>query len=134
MACPSQASRPEQQADPPTSTSHPRKHTASHTCAPLQLLPLLHHIWHQAVGLALAPCVTAQAASCRQVGVDLLAHTLDLDLRFHLHRKTGEVTRILDRGGNALQNILSTVLFNIGTPCSALPYLPVHGCLREASL
>ena len=52
--------------------------------------------------------------------MDLLAHTLDLDLRFHLHRKTGEVTRILDRGGNALQNILSTVLFNIGTPCSQI--------------
>ena len=58
--------------------------------------------------------------------MDLLAHTLDLDLRFHLHRKTGEVTRILDRGGNALQNILSTVLFNIGTPCPVLVRLAVE--------
>ena len=44
----------------------------------------------------------------------MLQHTLALDLRFHLHRKTGEVTRIMDRGTNALQSILSTVLFNIG--------------------
>ena len=58
---------------------------------------------------------------CRRVGVDLLRHTLDLDLRFHLHRKTGEVTRILDRGGNALQNILSTVLFNIGASSACMP-------------
>ena len=48
------------------------------------------------------------------MALDVLEHTLGLDLRFHLHRKTGEVTRIMDRGTNALQSILSTVLFNIG--------------------
>ena len=53
---------------------------------------------------------------CRRVALDVLQHTLELDLRFHLHRKTGEVTRIMDRGTNALQSILSTVLFNIGEP------------------
>ena len=41
-------------------------------------------------------------------------HTLDLDLNFHLHRKTGELTRIMDRGTNSIQSILSTVIFNIG--------------------
>lgn len=50
----------------------------------------------------------------RRISLDLFAHTLDLDLKFHLMRKTGEVTRIMDRGTNALQNILSTVIFNIG--------------------
>lgn len=50
----------------------------------------------------------------RRISLDLFAHTLDLDLKFHLLRKTGEVTRIMDRGTSALQNILSTVIFNIG--------------------
>ncbi|KAK9792972.1 hypothetical protein WJX73_004493 [Symbiochloris irregularis] len=53
-------------------------------------------------------------AAYRRISLDLFAHTLDLDLKFHLMRKTGEVTRIMDRGTNALQNILSTVIFNIG--------------------
>ena len=56
------------------------------------------------------------ATTCRRISLDLFAHTLDLDLKFHLLRKTGEVTRIMDRGTNALQNILSTVIFNIGAP------------------
>ena len=33
---------------------------------------------------------------------------LDLDLKWHLLRKTGEVTRIMDRGTNAIQSVLST--------------------------
>ncbi|CAL8467522.1 g7060 [Coccomyxa elongata] len=49
----------------------------------------------------------------RSISVDLFSKTLDLDLRWHLMRKTGEVTRIMDRGTNAIQSVLSTVLFNI---------------------
>jgi len=51
---------------------------------------------------------------CRRISLDVFVHTLDLDLNFHLHRKTGEVTRIMDRGTNSIQSILSTVIFNIG--------------------
>lgn len=51
---------------------------------------------------------------CRKISLDLFGHTLDLDLKFHLMRKTGEVTRVMDRGTSALQNIVSTVIFNIG--------------------
>jgi ABC-type transport system involved in Fe-S cluster assembly fused permease/ATPase subunit len=38
---------------------------------------------------------------------------LDLDLSFHLSRKTGEVTKVVDRGTAAIQNVLSTILFSI---------------------
>ena len=46
--------------------------------------------------------------TCRSISVDLFSKTLDLDLRWHLMRKTGEVTRIMDRGTYAIQNVLST--------------------------
>ena len=46
--------------------------------------------------------------------MELFSHTLHLDLKFHLMRKTGEITRQLDRGTAAIQNVLSTVVFNIG--------------------
>ncbi|KAK9823014.1 hypothetical protein WJX81_007044 [Elliptochloris bilobata] len=49
----------------------------------------------------------------RTIALDLFLHVLDLDLKFHLMRKTGEVTRIMDRGTASIQNILSTVLFSI---------------------
>lgn len=44
----------------------------------------------------------------RSISVDMFAKTMDLDLRWHLMRKTGEVTRIMDRGTSAIQNVLST--------------------------
>ncbi|BDA42838.1 ATP-binding cassette sub-family B member 6, mitochondrial [Coccomyxa sp. Obi] len=44
----------------------------------------------------------------RSISVDVFSKTLDLDLRWHLMRKTGEVTRIMDRGTSAIQNVLST--------------------------
>lgn len=50
----------------------------------------------------------------RSISLDLFQHMLELELNWHLHRKTGEVLRVLDRGTSAIQNILSTVLFSIG--------------------
>jgi ABC-type transport system involved in Fe-S cluster assembly fused permease/ATPase subunit len=43
----------------------------------------------------------------------VFGHVLDLDLSFHLSRKTGEVTKVVDRGTAAIQNVLSTILFQI---------------------
>lgn len=37
-----------------------------------------------------------------------------LSLKWHLGRKTGEVLRIMDRGTDSTNNLLSFVLFNIG--------------------
>lgn len=45
---------------------------------------------------------------CRAISLDMFGKILDLDLKWHLLRKTGEVTRIIDRGTSAIQNVLST--------------------------
>ena len=37
-------------------------------------------------------------AICRRSSLDIFGHVLDMDLNFHLHRKTGEMLRIMDRG------------------------------------
>lgn len=34
----------------------------------------------------------------RRASLDVFTHTLNMDLNFHLHRKTGELMRIMDRG------------------------------------
>lgn len=60
---------------------------------------------------------------CRSISVDMFSKTMDLDLRWHLMRKTGEVTRIMDRGTSAIQNVLST-----GDTCPSLK----HACIAEA--
>ncbi|KAK9864361.1 hypothetical protein WJX84_009107 [Apatococcus fuscideae] len=49
----------------------------------------------------------------RRISLELFQHVLNLDLKFHLMRKTGEVMRVMDRGTGSIQSILSTVLFNI---------------------
>ena len=49
----------------------------------------------------------------RRISLRVYCHVMDLDLNFHLHKKTGEVTKMVDRGTNAMQNILSTILFSI---------------------
>jgi ATP-binding cassette subfamily B (MDR/TAP) protein 6 len=49
----------------------------------------------------------------RRVSLAVFGHVLDLDLSFHLTKKTGEVTKVVDRGTSAIQNVLSTVVFQI---------------------
>ncbi|GBF99523.1 hypothetical protein Rsub_11957 [Raphidocelis subcapitata] len=49
----------------------------------------------------------------RRVSIAVFSHVLDLDLSFHLNKKTGEVTRVVDRGTAAIQNVLSTIVFSI---------------------
>ena len=44
----------------------------------------------------------------RSISVDMFQKAMDLDLRWHLMRKTGEVTRVMDRGTSAIQQVLST--------------------------
>ncbi|CAM6086696.1 unnamed protein product [Calypogeia fissa] len=47
----------------------------------------------------------------RRVGVQLLDHILRMDLAFHLERKTGALTRILDRAQRSVVNIFRAVVF-----------------------
>lgn len=57
----------------------------------------------------------------RRISLAVFAHVLDLDLSFHLKRKTGEVTKVVDRGTNAIQNVLSTIVFQIAPQVWAYP-------------
>lgn len=54
-----------------------------------------------------APLFTpvSQAVS-RRVAYHTFAHVLGLDIRFHLDRRTGRLSRILERGGNLLFSAL----------------------------
>ncbi|RHZ69556.1 hypothetical protein Glove_283g145 [Diversispora epigaea] len=49
----------------------------------------------------------------REVSVKMFEHLLNLSLRFHLNRKTGEILRVQDRGVSSIVSILSSVIFNI---------------------
>jgi ATP-binding cassette subfamily B protein len=49
----------------------------------------------------------------REVSVRLLEHLHQLSLRFHLERKTGAITRDIERGTSSLSNLLVYLLFNI---------------------
>ncbi len=49
----------------------------------------------------------------RRISIELLSHLHSLSLRFHLERKTGALTRDIDRGTNSVSNLLNYLLFNI---------------------
>ncbi|WP_246091446.1 ABCB family ABC transporter ATP-binding protein/permease [Swingsia samuiensis] len=49
----------------------------------------------------------------RRVAVAGLEHVHKMSVRFHLNRQTGALTRILDRGADAVGTVLSLVLFNV---------------------
>ncbi|KAL1203203.1 ABC transporter B family member 23 [Cardamine amara subsp. amara] len=49
----------------------------------------------------------------RSVSRKVLSHLHDLDLRYHLNRETGALNRIIDRGGRAINTILSAMVFNL---------------------
>ncbi|XP_024541732.1 ABC transporter B family member 23, mitochondrial [Selaginella moellendorffii] len=50
-------------------------------------------------------------ATGRRVGVQLLEHVLGLDLSFHLERRTGALSRILDRAQRSVMSIFRAVVF-----------------------
>merc|ERR1719513_426675 len=43
----------------------------------------------------------------------MFSHLHRLSLRWHLSRKTGEVLRIMDRGTNSINGLLSYIVFSI---------------------
>ncbi len=49
----------------------------------------------------------------RQLAVDVFAHLHRLSLRFHLSRRTGEVTKVIERGTKSIDTMLYFLLFNI---------------------
>ncbi len=51
--------------------------------------------------------------AARRLSVDVFAHLHRLSLRFHLERKTGALTRIIERGTKSIDSMLYFLLFNI---------------------
>lgn len=49
----------------------------------------------------------------RRFTVDLFRHLQNLSLAFHLHRKTGEVIRIMERGSGSIDTVTSTITFTL---------------------
>lgn len=66
-------------------------------------------------------------AGIRHVATKVFQHMHDLDLRFHLDRQTGAVTRIIDRGTRGINFILSSMLFNVFP--TAIEFVLVSGIL-----
>ena len=57
--------------------------------------------------------IRVQQFTSRRLQVNVLSHLHSLSLRWHLGRKTGEVLRVMDRGTQSINNLLSYLLFNI---------------------
>lgn len=49
----------------------------------------------------------------RRVARDVFEHLLNLDLKFHLNRQTGAVSRVIDRGSRSINFVLSAMVFNV---------------------
>ncbi|MCQ8185596.1 ABCB family ABC transporter ATP-binding protein/permease [Parvularcula maris] len=66
----------------------------------------------------------------REVGVDVFRHLQRLSLRFHLERKTGSLSRIMERGNRSIDFLFRFLLFNIGPTLLLLAYICVVFALR----
>ncbi|HEY4274471.1 MAG TPA: ABC transporter transmembrane domain-containing protein, partial [Rhizomicrobium sp.] len=54
-----------------------------------------------------------QYHAMREVAVETFAHVHTLSLRFHLERKTGGLSRVIERGVKGIDTLLSFALFSI---------------------
>ena len=52
--------------------------------------------------------------AARRLSVDVFRHLHDLSLRFHLNRRTGAVTKVVERGTKSIDTMLYFLIFNIG--------------------
>ncbi|XP_028176598.1 ATP-binding cassette sub-family B member 6, mitochondrial [Ostrinia furnacalis] len=57
--------------------------------------------------------IKVQQYTTRELQLELFKHLHELPLRWHLSRKTGEVLRVMDRGTDSIDNLLSYILFSI---------------------
>ncbi|GFO44776.1 ATP-binding cassette sub-family b member 6, mitochondrial-like, partial [Plakobranchus ocellatus] len=57
--------------------------------------------------------IKIQQYTTRSIQLKLFTHLHSLSLRWHLGRKTGEVLRVIDRGTNSINTLLSYILFQI---------------------
>jgi len=52
--------------------------------------------------------------AARRLSVDVFRHLHGLSLRFHLERRTGAITKVVERGTKSIDTMLYFLLFNIG--------------------
>ncbi|XP_055959326.1 ATP-binding cassette sub-family B member 6 isoform X1 [Patella vulgata] len=57
--------------------------------------------------------IRVQQFTTRRIELKLFTHLHSLSLSWHLGRKTGEVLRVIDRGTNSINSLLSYLVFNI---------------------
>ncbi|GFR81505.1 ATP-binding cassette sub-family B member 6, mitochondrial-like [Elysia marginata] len=57
--------------------------------------------------------IKVQQYTTRSIQIKLFSHLHSLSLRWHLGRKTGEVLRVIDRGTNSINTLLSYFVFQI---------------------
>ncbi|KAK0058361.1 ATP-binding cassette sub-family B member 6 mitochondrial [Biomphalaria pfeifferi] len=57
--------------------------------------------------------IKVQQYSTRTIQMKLFTHLHNLSLRWHLGRKTGEMLRVVDRGTNSINTLLSYILFQV---------------------
>ncbi|CAL4091354.1 unnamed protein product [Meganyctiphanes norvegica] len=57
--------------------------------------------------------ISVQQYTSREVQVRLYRHLLNLSLRWHMSRQTGEVLRVMDRGTSSINTLLQYIVFNI---------------------
>ena len=60
-----------------------------------------------------ATFATVSQPAVRKMAQDVFEHLHSMDLRFHLDRQTGALTRALDRGSRGINFIMSAALFNV---------------------
>jgi ATP-binding cassette subfamily B protein len=53
-------------------------------------------------------------SAMRQISLKVFSHIHQLDLEFHLNRKTGGLARDIERGGSGISVVMRCVVFNIG--------------------
>lgn len=51
--------------------------------------------------------------SVRRIATNVFVHLHQLDLKFHLNRRTGSLSKTIDRGSRAINFVLSAMVFNI---------------------
>tara|TARA_B110000208_G_scaffold173100_1_gene216653 strand:+ start:63 stop:1538 length:1476 start_codon:yes stop_codon:yes gene_type:complete len=56
---------------------------------------------------------TVAQPAVRKVARGIFDHLHSLDLSFHLSRRTGELTRVLDRGSRSIQFVMQALVFNV---------------------
>ena len=72
-----------------------------------------HSHTHSIAELRNAMFARVTYGAIRSVGLGVFTHLHDLDMRFHLARQTGSLSRTIDRGTRGINFILTSMVFNV---------------------